>query len=152
MALPLSRSRANQPPDPVRQQLREVRIGLLRLHKSLIDSERQQFESRTGPLSNTQFLQALLEDPFFAWLRPFSGLIVAMDEALFGEEPLTEEHVRGFAGQVRGLLAPERGSEEARRYERIRQRDPGVLVAHVELVRRVSAVVPEEEGGDAAGA
>jgi len=61
-----------RPPDPVRQHLVEVRRGLLRLHKALIDAERGGFEASRGPLTNTQLLGALLDDPHFAWLRPYS--------------------------------------------------------------------------------
>ena len=59
-----------RPTDPVRQQIVEVRRALLRLHKALIDSERAAFEARAGATSNGQFLQLLLQDPFFVWLRP----------------------------------------------------------------------------------
>ena len=69
--------RRDRSPDPVRDHLKEVRRGLLRLHKALIDAERAVWERETGPVSNGRFLQALIEDPFFAWLRPFSGLIAA---------------------------------------------------------------------------
>jgi hypothetical protein len=123
----------------VRQQLAELRLGLLRLHKGLIDSERAQFEARSGPMTSGQLLQALLQDPFFAWLRPFSGMIVEMDETLHGEEPVTWEDVRSYSGRVRSLLAPPAGSDEAVRYEAIRQREPQVLAAHVEMLRRLAA-------------
>ena len=65
-----------------RQSLVEVRRGLLRLHKALVDSERAAFEVGSGALSNGQFLQLLLQDPYFTWLRPYSALIAEIDEAL----------------------------------------------------------------------
>ncbi len=114
-------------PDPVRQQLREVRRGFFRLHKTLIDTERAAFERAEGRLSDGQFLQALIQDPFFAWLRSYSSLLVEIDEALAAKEPLSRESGRGYIEQVSALVAPAMGDEGANRYEQVRQRDPDVL-------------------------
>lgn len=123
-------------PDPVRSNLVEVRRGLLRLHKALIDAERSTFEAENGPLSNTQLLQALLEDPFFAWLRPFSGLIVEIDEALAAREPMSVPAARAFVERVRALVDLSRGPGQAyelARLEEVRTRHPEVLLLHLEL-------------------
>lgn len=132
--------RSGSPPDPTRQHLVEVRRGLFRLHKALIDSERAAFELRRGAMSSGQFLQALIQDEHFAWLRPFSGLIVAIDEALAGEEPLTAEAARAYVAQVWALVSPD--GESAARYEAVRQRSPEVLLLHVELTSRIAAGEP----------
>ncbi|HVH13068.1 MAG TPA: hypothetical protein VM759_08455 [Longimicrobium sp.] len=131
------------PPDPVRDNLAEVRRGLMRLHKTLIDSERPRFEAQRGEaVTNTQLLSALLEDPFFQWLRPFSQLMTAMDEALFADEPVTLEGARDFVERAHALVAPVEGDPaEAPPYERARNRDPAVLFAHTELTRRVAAAL-----------
>ena len=130
-------SRSNPAPDPARQQLVEVRRGLLRLHKALIDSERAAFERDRGPLTSGQLLQALLEDPFFAWLRPFSGLIVEIDEALAAREPIPAQQAGDYLARVRALVETGEGDPDAARYERVMSRDPDVLVAHVELTGRL---------------
>jgi hypothetical protein len=138
MAIPASGG--DRPADPVRQQLVEVRRGLLRLHKALIDSERAAFEARAGATSNSQFLQLLLQDPFFVWLRPFSGLIAQMDEALAAAEGVAAEEAELFLAQVRALIGPpDANSGGETRYEEVRARDPDVLFAHVELARRIRA-------------
>jgi hypothetical protein len=130
------------PPDPVRDHLAEVRRALMRLHKSLIDSERAAYEQDEGPVSNTQLLSALLEDPFFQWMRPFSQLMAAMDEALFGDEPVTLEGARGFVRQAYALVGvPERATDDSKHYEQVRNQDPGVLFAHTELHRRIAAAL-----------
>lgn len=129
--------------EPTRQQLREVRRGLFRLHKTLIDAERAAFEKTQGRLSNGQFLQALIQDPFFAWLRPFSSLLVEIDEALAAKEPSFQLRTRAYIEQVRALVVPQEGGEEANRYEYVRQRAPDVLVAHVELTARIAAATGE---------
>jgi hypothetical protein len=130
-------SRRDRSPDPVRDQLKEVRRGLLRLHKALIDAERAVFERDRGALSSGAFLQALIQEPHFAWLRPFSGLIVEIDEALAAGDPLSPPQARAYVDRVRALVEPE--GEEGEHYERVRQRDPAVLIAHVELEARIAA-------------
>ncbi|MBW3569463.1 MAG: hypothetical protein KY467_00015 [Gemmatimonadetes bacterium] len=138
-------ARRTGPPDPVRQHLSDVRRALLRLHKALIDSERAVFEARNGPMNNAEFLGALLQEPFFQWMRPFSQLIAAMDEAMFGDEPVTAAGARAYVGQAHALVtAPgdgDGGSAESVRYGQVRDRDPAVLFAHTELVRRVAAAL-----------
>ena len=130
------------PPDPVRDHLAEVRRALMRLHKALIDSERPVFEQSRGPVSSGQLLAALLDDPFFQWMRPFSKLMAGMDEALFGDEPVTAEGARGFVRQVHALVStPEVETPDSARYEHVRSRDPAVLFAHTEVHRRVAAAL-----------
>jgi hypothetical protein len=132
------------PPDPVRDHLAEVRRALMRLHKSLIDSERPRFEAQRGSaVTNTQLLGALLEDEFFQWMRPFSQLMAAMDEALFGEEPVTLEGARGFVERAHALVMVPADADpaEVQPYEQARTRDPAVLFAHTELTRRVAAAL-----------
>lgn len=133
------------PPNPARDHLAEVRRALMRLHKTLIDSERPRFEATRGAaVTNTQLLGALLEDPFFQWMRPFSQLMAAMDEALFGDEPVTAEGARGLVERAQALVVvPDEAvpPDDASPYERARQRDASVLFAHTELTRRVSAAL-----------
>ena len=129
-------------PDPVRDSLVEVRRGLLRLHKALIDAERIDFERGRGPVTNAQLLQALIEEPFFAWLRPFSGLIVEIDEALAAREPISKPAARAFVERVRELVAtPVDEPPELSRLEQVRTRHPDVLLAHLELGSRINTAL-----------
>jgi hypothetical protein len=137
-----TRFRRNPTPEPLRQRLVEVRRGLLRLHKALIDAERAVWERSRGPVTNAQLLQALIEDPFFAWLRPYSGLIVKIDEALAGEHAVSEAGARAFAEQARELVAVDEGDEPTvNRYDLVCRRDPTVLLLHVELSSRIAEVL-----------
>lgn len=128
-----------RPPDPIRDSLAEVRRGLLRLHKALIDAERLAFERGRGPVTNSQLLQSLIEDPFFAWLRPYSQLIVEIDEALASrDQPVTPDAARDFVGRVRELVTvPEEHEQTMSRYDEVRSRHPDVLIAHVEIQNRI---------------
>jgi hypothetical protein len=124
-------------PDGVRQRLLALRDALLHLHKALVDSERIEYEKTIGAIqSPNQFLQLLTQDPWFAWLHPFSQLIVAMDEALDGEEPLTGEGVDALASRAyRLLVASEEGDGFSRDYFEALQRDPDVVLAHAEMAK-----------------
>ena len=130
----------NQPspePEGVRQRLSDLRHALLTLHKALIDSERVSYEKTVGPIpSPNHFLQLLTRDPWFAWLQPLSQLIVAMDEALDAQEPLTREGADVLVKQAGLLLAPsEEGHGFSRHYFEALQRDPDVVLAHAEASR-----------------
>lgn len=138
----MSVPRRQQYPDPVRSNLVEVRRGLLRLHKALIDAERSAFEAERGPLSNTQLLQALLEEQHFAWLRPFSGLIVEIDEALASREPMPAPTAREYVQRVRALVDVGEGqSYELTRLDEVRTRHPEVLLLHLELTSRIATAL-----------
>jgi hypothetical protein len=127
-----------------RQSLQELRDALLDLHKTLIDSERAVYETNVGPIhSPHHFLQLLSNDPWFAWLRPVSQLIVAMDEALDAREALTSEIVDSLMNESVFLLIPaETGGEFGERYMAALQRDPHVVLAHARVAKRVGSKSP----------
>ena len=130
--------------EAARQPLQELRDALLDLHKTLIDSERAVYETNVGPIQSPHhFLQLLSSDPWFAWLRPVSQLIVAMDEALDAQEPLTSDIVDALMNESVFLLIPaERGGEFGERYMAALQRDPHVVLAHAQVAKRVGSKNP----------
>ncbi|HWD94282.1 MAG TPA: hypothetical protein VG938_18270 [Verrucomicrobiae bacterium] len=122
---------------PTKARLEEVRHALLKLHKTLVDSERVTYEKTVGAIrSPNQFLQLLTSDPWFAWLQPLSQLIVSMDEALDAKEPLTDKAVDAAVKEANVLLsASESGEGFGRHYFDALQRDPDVVIAHAELMK-----------------
>jgi hypothetical protein len=132
-----------QPPSPehyaARQRLSALRKALLVLHKALVDSERVSYEQTVGLIqSPNHFLQLLTHDPWFAWLQPFSQLIVALDEALEEKEPLTAASIGALVKQTGRLLAAsEEGEGFARHYFDALQRDPDVVLAHAEVLKLI---------------
>src|SRR4051812_20530203 len=120
-----------------RKNLEALRESVLALHKTLIDSERMAYEQTFGKLeSQNKFLQLLISDPWFAWLHPLSEMVVVMDEALEGEEPVTAEQVKRFAEQTRTLLrASEEGEGFERSYYEALQREPDVVLAHAAVTK-----------------
>jgi hypothetical protein len=128
-----------------RQSLMEFRHALLHLHKTLIDSERAVYEANVGPVQSPHyFFQLLTNDPWFAWLRPISQLIVAIDEALDAKEPLTSETVSALINESVFLFIPAKtGGEFGERYMAALQRDPGAVLAHAQVAKRLPSGKPQ---------
>ncbi|HET9705042.1 MAG TPA: hypothetical protein VFP85_13455 [Vicinamibacterales bacterium] len=119
--------------DSDRALLIELRRLLLHLHKTLIDWQRRDYEHAHGRLQTTQLLQAIFNEPSFAWLRPMSGLIVRIDEALEMKPPEVSE-TGPLVAQARELVAPDAGSGYAQRYHAALQELPDAVLAHRDLV------------------
>ena len=124
-------------PDLTRTRLIALRNGLLRWHKSLLDSERAAYERDVARINTTgQYLQLVLDDPWFAWLREISQFIVIVDETLAQKEPATQADAARLISAARELLLPaENGSEFARHYDRAMQRDPAAVLAHGQMMQ-----------------
>ena len=127
----------NEITEKTRQQLTNVRTALLRLHKTLLDFERQAYERDHGAIGNSyQFLQLVMNDPWFAWLRQLSELIVEMDELLAAKETPSENTGVALIRQATILLTPaESGSEFQRKYFAVMQQSPEAVVAHSEFAK-----------------
>ena len=123
----------------LRRPLLELHEALLRLHKVLIESERLVYERDVEPIRNpNHFFQLLMGDPWFAWLRSISQLIVAVDETLDAKEELLSSHVDTVMRQAVFLLLPAQGGDEfAARYAAALQRDPRVVLAHAQVAKRI---------------
>src|SRR4026209_1133802 len=126
--------------DKTRGNLKGLRLGLLRLHKTLLDLERRDYERARGQISNSyEFLQLVLKDPWFDWLHRLSELIVQIDETLDNrdpDQPTTEEDAKALLARGKSLLAPaESGSEFQKNYFLALQQSPDVVLLHAELMR-----------------
>jgi hypothetical protein len=123
--------------DLTRPHLTALRNGLLRWHKSLLDSERAAYERDVARITSTgQYLQLALDDPWFAWLREISQFIVIVDETLAQKEPATPADADRLIAKARELLLPsESGSDFARHYDRAMQRDPAAVLAHGQMMQ-----------------
>jgi hypothetical protein len=115
------------------QSLSDLRNGLIRLHKTLLDSERAVYERDVERIPSAgRMLQLVMGDPYFAWLHKVSELIVAIDERLdTDDDPVGPADAGGFLAATRNLLLPAaEGADFARRYHQAMQRDPDVVIAH----------------------
>ena len=84
--------------------LKESRKILLSLHKSLVDFERSIYEGMHGTQTGGQFLNVLLADPSFAWLRKFSTLIVDIDEMIAQKDGFPDNAVDTHLSKLRELV------------------------------------------------
>jgi hypothetical protein len=125
----------NELTDKTRQQLQSVRTVLLRIHKTLMEFEREGYERGHGKLeSSYQYLQLVMSDPWFAWLRQLSELIVEIDELLAAKETPEDKTGVALVQQASMLLTPaESGGEFQRKYFRAMQLSPEVVLAHSEF-------------------
>src|SRR5258706_456060 len=118
-----------------REQLTRIRTALLRLHKTLLDFERAGYERARGTIDNSYaYLQLVMSDPWFAWLRQLSELIVEMDELLAAKDAPSEATAKALIQQASILLTPsESGPEFQKKYFAAMQQSPEVVLAHSEF-------------------
>ena len=122
-------------PEPAPQRLGDLRTGLLRLHKSLLECERAVYERDVERITTTgQYFNLVMNDPWFTWLRELSQFIVLVDEALDPKNPPTDADADRLVRRARELLSPnEEGAGFARRYFEVLQRDPDAVLAHRDM-------------------
>lgn len=125
-----------------RTLLRELRQTLLHLHKTLLDWQRAEYEQFHGVMGPTQILNVIFNHEAFAWLRPMSGLIVAIDEALAARPPELPA-VSPLVTQARELASPAPGSAYALRYHAALQELPEAVLAHRDLVTMLKLQNPQ---------
>ena len=84
--------------------LKAARLQILSLHKALLDLERDNYEKVNGALTSGQFLNLLINDLQFQWLRKFSTLIVEIDEMLSLNDGFTENMIDRYISQMHKLI------------------------------------------------
>lgn len=116
----------------MRTNLREISRLLIPLHRALIEELRVEYSDTVEPVSQpTRLFQLLNDDPFFAWLKPMTTLIVDIDE--MARRDFTSEDVAGIVKRVDALFASGDGSEFSDRYMPILQRSVDVAGSHAAL-------------------
>jgi hypothetical protein len=119
-----------------RRKLTELRTVLLRLHKTLLDMERREYEREHGHVSTGELFRLVIDHQQFGWLHNISEFVVRLDETLAGEAPITAEDLRSAVGMARKMFVPsESGDAFQKRYFDAIQRDPAVVMEHAELAR-----------------
>ena len=104
-----------------------LRSALLALHKAVLGVERRQLERVHGSLSNAAVLQIVQDPVRYGWLKPFTALILAIDD---------EEHEGDIAEEARELLLPPKPDTPfGRRYLSLMQREPALVVEHRAVTR-----------------
>ncbi|MEM9092676.1 MAG: hypothetical protein AAGC93_28605 [Cyanobacteria bacterium P01_F01_bin.53] len=127
-------------PETNQQRLKRFRNNLLKLHKLLLDSERNRYEQTNGPIKNKgEFFQLVISDDAFSWLRPISQFIVQIDEFTSSKEPPEnpEETAAILLEKGRLMLKPDENSVTplAAKYFEAIQSDPQVALMNAEITR-----------------
>jgi len=118
------------------QTLRDLRRGLLRLHKTLLDQDTAAYEAARGSVTRGELLQLVINHEQFAWLHTISELIVRIDEMLSPKEPALEADAQALLTQAKMLLTPsETGDQFQRRYYAALQSEPDAVLAHREVMQ-----------------
>jgi hypothetical protein len=118
------------------QTLRDLRRGLLHLHKTLLDQETAAYEAARGSVTRGELLQLVINHEQFAWLHTISELIVRIDEMLSPKEPSLEADAQALLAQAQVLLTPaEAGNEFQRRYYAALQSEPEAVLTHREVMQ-----------------
>ena len=116
------------------KKLRDLNVRMIRLHKVLLDRQHEAYERDYGPVMPARLLQLVLTSEQFAWLRPLSGLMARIDEAVDDSET-SRTTVEGLFREVHGLLRSNRQGAFETRYRDALQESPDVVIAHADVVR-----------------
>jgi len=120
--------------------LKQARLQLLQLHKLFIDAERRDFEKQNGQVSSGQFLNLLVNNANFQWLRKFSLLIVEIDEMFELDDGFTESMVENCLTQLRSLVNLDSAEAEFEdKYKNFMQNNSEIAVKHNELTKLLPA-------------
>jgi hypothetical protein len=91
--------------DATRAGLKDLSKAMLRLHKTLLDAAKLDYEAKNGRIANVNiYFQLVIDDPHFAWLRKISSLIALIDEAASVRRPATEAEALALLKEARLLL------------------------------------------------
>jgi hypothetical protein len=128
--------------------------ALAGLHRALIERTRHDYERDHGKVGGpAHFLRLLMEDPFFAWLRPLSELMANIDQIREFEPPARDEVSAAVRSTVEQLIAAPSGEpaspEFTRHYWPLMLEVPEVTMAHAGVKQALSVWPSPQEGGAA---
>lgn len=116
----------------------------MRVHKTLLDMERREYERANGKVSVGELFRLVIDHQQFGWLHNISEFVVRLDETLAGENPVAPEDVRTAISLARKMFAPsESGDAFQKKYYDAIQMDPAVVIDHAELARLFNNEPPD---------
>ena len=115
----------------LRGALRDVSKALLPLHRALIDAAKDDYAFAVSPVKPSQLLQLLTDDPFFAWLKPLTSLIVDIDE--MARTDFESPDIAGIADRVDRLFGAKPDEAFSAQYIPMLQRSVDIAIGHAAL-------------------
>lgn len=129
---------------PAREKLITLRLALLKLHKTLLDMERREYEREHGYVNTGELFRLVVDHAQFAWLHNISEFVVRLDESLAAKEPITAEYTATAISLARKMFVPtQSGDAFQKKYFDAIQQDPAVVIDHAELVRLFNNEPPD---------
>ena len=127
-----------------KQEWLNFRDALLKLHKSLLEFERKQYEGKHGKVANPGLMLGLIMgNPDFAWLRQISELIVGIDELLESKQEVPPQKYSDLLKFCKKLLQPkEQGNCFEKKYYQAIHRDPAVAIEHSKVQNSLQKISP----------
>jgi len=119
------------------RRLDGIRDDLLRVHRGLLEAERSRYEQQNGRIANNSvFLQLVIGDPWFEWVRPMAQMVLLIDERTSDKKrPLGSVEAMALFEQALALLkADPEGDDFQRLFFQSIQSSPELAV----LVRQVA--------------
>lgn len=118
--------------DETRGKLKDLSKAFLRLHKTLLDGAKADYEAKNGKINGAnQYLQLVIDDPHFSWLRKMSSLIALIDEATSVRRPATETDAQALLAEAKTLLEFQDADESFNdKFQTALQTTPDASVTH----------------------
>lgn len=115
-----------------RDNLKNLSKSMLRLHKTLLDAAKADYERKNGKIASVnQYFQLVIDDPHFAWLRKMSSLIALIDEAVSVRRPASEQEARALFSEAKRLLNFEDPDEDFNdKLQLALQSNPDAVLGH----------------------
>lgn len=110
------------------ENLRKVRNELLSLHKTLLDIEKERYESEFGKTTPNDLLQLLFNNAEFTWLRTISVLIVEIDEMFASKSGIDKDLAAALIKKAENLM------DESDQFKEFKER----YRVHLEIESKVS--------------
>ena len=111
-----------------RERLEAARLDVLRVHRALLTAERMRYESVHGPVANNSaFLQLVISDPWFDWLRPMTQLVLLIDERTMDrKQPIGRTEAQTLRARALVMVRPDAQGDAFQRLlaEAVRQTPP----------------------------
>jgi hypothetical protein len=118
------------------ENLREIRNEMLRLHKTLLEIERANYESKLGKITNVQLLNLLFEDENFVWLREISILVSEVDELFAAKEGVDYDLAASLLKRVKSLFDESETNDEFKKKYRVNlDTETEVAFHHVKILK-----------------
>ena len=113
----------------LREALRQMSKVLIPLHRNLIEAAKSDYIEQVAPVERpAQLLQLLTDDPYFAWLKPMTTLIVDIDE--MARTDFEPADASAIGDRIEQLFGTEPDPTFAEHYVPVLQREVDVAIGH----------------------